>query len=286
MDVRKVDTAASVAAGAAGATAGRQWLVVTGSIYRRRAQVLAWLASALSNFSDVVRIVGALQQQSNSVRPPAFVLETAAECRPPGGIVLCVRTTFQESVLLWGSQCCWMQHSLVAYPASRAFREDGKGLLFVEQTKYWVEPNPDERERTLGYKTGTTWVGAVTEPQRRAIAGRAMDRYALVSLFNIYMGLAGEAWETSQCSLLSAQAPGEQQFFSNVAARIMMRQGWRQGRPLGAPSAVNPIVEPIALPVHNGTTGLGYTSDLGGGRGSANFVAARSATGLHCCCSC
>jgi len=351
MDVRKLDTAALVAAGA---TAGRQWLVVAGWSCEDlspagRGAGLAGKRS--SNFSDVVRIVGALQQLQ-SVRPPAFVLENAAMQAPWGHRAVREKdfpricATVGQPVLLDAAQFGSYAHrlrnfwsnlsdpqhvsavaavaqrkphryvnavldpgrraqqvtaadalphyqcnqvgepmaalpTLVAYPASRAFRGEGKGLLFVEETKHWVEPNPDERERILGYETGTTRVGAVTEAQRHAITGRAMDRYALVSLFCIYMGLAGEAWETSQCSLLSAQAPGDGHFFSNVAAKIMMQQGWRQGRPLGAPSAVNPIVEPIALPVHKGTAGLGYTSDLGGGIGSANFVAARSATSGH-----
>ncbi len=156
--------------------------------------------------------------------------------------------------------------TLVAYPASRAFRNGGPGLVQVVSTGVWEEPNPDERERILGYPTGCTAAGGVSELERHAITGRAMDRFAVVNLMAVYCALA-EALphvleqQHAACTL-EAMAPVLQ---GSVAEHIMRKYGWAPGLPLLSPSAADPLVQPITPTAHQGRQGLGYGSMLGGG---------------------
>ena len=71
--------------------------------------------------------------------------------------------------------------TLVAYPNSHAFRGGRPGELVDSAGCPVGEPNPDERERALGYDTGAT--AAVAARHRHAITGRCMDANALESLF-------------------------------------------------------------------------------------------------------
>ena len=92
--------------------------------------------------------------------------------------------------------------TLVAVQHSRAYCETtrgrGKGMIWqgpttiegVEHAGHWAEPNPDERERIMGYETGCTAVPSVTEKQRHELMGRAMDRRAIVKLFSVYGALS------------------------------------------------------------------------------------------------
>ena len=73
--------------------------------------------------------------------------------------------------------------TLVAFPASRAFRNGKSGLVWDSVKGRLEEPNPDERERALGYATGTTGHPDLTAELRHKITGRCMDRNAVVNLF-------------------------------------------------------------------------------------------------------
>ena len=58
--------------------------------------------------------------------------------------------------------------TLVSYPGSRAYREGAAGVLHLRGTSRldpssYTEPCPDERERILGFRTGTTRAPGVTE---------------------------------------------------------------------------------------------------------------------------
>ena len=46
--------------------------------------------------------------------------------------------------------------TLVSFPASHAYRQGGPGLVWDERLQQLVEPNADERERAMGFPTGTT----------------------------------------------------------------------------------------------------------------------------------
>ena len=79
--------------------------------------------------------------------------------------------------------------TLVSYPSSRAFRDGKSGMVWDASKGRLEEPNPDERERALGYVTGTTDHPDLTPDIRHTITGRCMDRNAVVNLFAISRAL-------------------------------------------------------------------------------------------------
>ena len=71
---------------------------------------------------------------------------------------------------------------------SRAFRNtDSPGSIYDCYTGEYGEPNPDERERALGYNTGATAAPGVTQLQRHEITGNCMDQAGLSSLVHFAM---------------------------------------------------------------------------------------------------
>jgi hypothetical protein len=65
--------------------------------------------------------------------------------------------------------------TLVSFAHSYAFKDNGPGLVWDSITQEMVEPNADERERAMGFPTGTTNVHGMSEQQRRFLLGQAMD---------------------------------------------------------------------------------------------------------------
>jgi hypothetical protein len=70
--------------------------------------------------------------------------------------------------------------TLVSYARSYAFKDNGPGLVWDSITQEMVEPNADERERAMGFPTGTTNVHGISEQQRRFLLGQAMDLNCLI----------------------------------------------------------------------------------------------------------
>lgn len=66
--------------------------------------------------------------------------------------------------------------TLVAYPQSHAFRE---GMIFDSQAQEWQPPLPVERERAMGSPSHATRHPQVSDAQRCALLGRAMDVHCL-----------------------------------------------------------------------------------------------------------
>jgi hypothetical protein len=64
---------------------------------------------------------------------------------------------------------------LVSFACSCAFKDNGPGLVWNSTTHEMVEPNTDERERAMGFPTGTTNIPGLSEHQRRFLLGQAMD---------------------------------------------------------------------------------------------------------------
>jgi hypothetical protein len=64
---------------------------------------------------------------------------------------------------------------LVSFARSYAFKDNGPGLVWDSTTQEMVEPNVDERERAMGFPTGTTNVPGLSEHQQRFLLGQAMD---------------------------------------------------------------------------------------------------------------
>ena len=75
--------------------------------------------------------------------------------------------------------------TLVTYPESYAFRARGPGMVWDSSTQSYEEPNADERERAIGFLTGTTAAHDLTEGQRRFLLGQAMDLNTLVWIIGI-----------------------------------------------------------------------------------------------------
>jgi hypothetical protein len=65
--------------------------------------------------------------------------------------------------------------TLVSFACLYAFKDNGPGLVWDSITQEMVEPNADERERAMGFPTGTTNVHGISEQQRRFLLGQAMD---------------------------------------------------------------------------------------------------------------
>jgi C-5 cytosine-specific DNA methylase len=75
--------------------------------------------------------------------------------------------------------------TLVAYHMSRAFRKGRAGCILDESTGALTEPVAVERELAMGYQAGTTAADGVTDRQRCALLGQAMDLNALFALFTV-----------------------------------------------------------------------------------------------------
>jgi site-specific DNA-cytosine methylase len=65
--------------------------------------------------------------------------------------------------------------TLVSFARLYAFKDNGPGLVWDSIMQEMVEPNADERERAMGFPTGTTKVHGMSEQQRRFLLGQAMD---------------------------------------------------------------------------------------------------------------
>jgi hypothetical protein len=75
--------------------------------------------------------------------------------------------------------------TLVSFVRSYAFKDNGPGLVWDSTTQEMVEPNADERERAMGFSTGTTNVPSLSEHQRRFLLGQAMDVTCLTWLVSL-----------------------------------------------------------------------------------------------------
>ena len=71
--------------------------------------------------------------------------------------------------------------TLVAYPMSRAFRQGAPGSIY-DTNLGWTEPNPDERERALGFPPGATQVPGLSQQDRHRLTGNAIDLRVLTGL--------------------------------------------------------------------------------------------------------
>ena len=98
--------------------------------------------------------------------------------------------------------------TLVSYPGSHAFRDHGPGLVWDTTTRRLEEPRADERERAMGFLTGTTTAPELTESQRRQILGQAMDLTSMVWFVGVC--LAVQQYNTSGLGEhLGANGPGQ-----------------------------------------------------------------------------
>jgi hypothetical protein len=75
--------------------------------------------------------------------------------------------------------------TLVSFARLYAFKDNGLGLEWNSTKQEMVEPNADERERAMGFPTGTTNVLGLLEHQRRFLLGQAMDVNCMIWIVSL-----------------------------------------------------------------------------------------------------
>ena len=163
--------------------------------------------------------------------------------------------------------------TLVSFPSSNNYRDDRPGMLHDAATGNLIEPNPDERERLLGYATGTTAAPGLTEAHRFRLTGQCMDANTLKGIFAICVVLEDVLHTlhpratASHALVAAAKLPQLQQLSppewrrrwpNNCGPSSWLHQaGWRPGRPLGKRGR---LISPLA-PAQQTTPrrGLGFT---------------------------
>ena len=70
--------------------------------------------------------------------------------------------------------------TFMMFPQSFSFCNWGPGMMWDAHTKTHIEPLADERERAMGFRTGTTIALGLFEGQRRLMLGQAMDFHTMV----------------------------------------------------------------------------------------------------------
>jgi hypothetical protein len=75
--------------------------------------------------------------------------------------------------------------TLVSFARSYAFKDNRPGLVWNSITQEMVEPNANERERAMGFPTGTTNVHGISEQQQRFLLGQAMDLNCLTWIVSL-----------------------------------------------------------------------------------------------------
>ncbi len=69
--------------------------------------------------------------------------------------------------------------AFVSFPRAHAFQGDGPSLVYHHASATWDEPSTEERERAMGFQTGTSNHTKVTRLERNALLGRGMDLNSL-----------------------------------------------------------------------------------------------------------
>ena len=146
--------------------------------------------------------------------------------------------------------------TFVSFPNSQAYREGKAGILWDGLKQQWDVPNADERERAMGFQTGSTRTRGVSEEQRRALLGQSMDCNAMSWLFLVCLvrqaGL-NERGVSAPCLTLRtrrSRGRGEDnqalltylEGAPEMAAVDPSRQDWTLGSHLG-PSEVEKVRE-------------------------------------------
>ena len=97
--------------------------------------------------------------------------------------------------------------TLMCYPASFAFRAHGPGMVWDTTSQTYEEPSADERERAMGFLTGTTAAPDLSEGQRRFLLGQAIDLNTLVWICGICFAVQRHQRDHSR--LLGADHDGQ-----------------------------------------------------------------------------
>jgi hypothetical protein len=72
--------------------------------------------------------------------------------------------------------------TFVSFPGAHVFHEDGRGLMYRHASATWDEPNPEEKERAMGFQIGTTSHTKVTRLEHNVLLGNARNMLSLMHL--------------------------------------------------------------------------------------------------------
>ena len=180
--------------------------------------------------------------------------------------------------------------TLVSYPKSNNFRGGRAGVLHDTNLGIDTEPNADERERLLGYATGTTAAPGLTEADRFRLTGQCMDANQLRAIFftclalddilptllrepaQAYASVSSHKPATFLPPQLPPIPPGDWDTYpieqadwgdpcpskGFVGMRLLRSYGWSPGQTVGNPRRQG-LLWPLEVPTASGSHGLGYT---------------------------
>jgi len=77
--------------------------------------------------------------------------------------------------------------TIVSFPRTHAFHGYGPSLVYPHDSATWDKPNPEERERAMGFQIGTTNHTKVTTLEHNALLGKGMDLNFLTWLLITYV---------------------------------------------------------------------------------------------------
>jgi len=77
--------------------------------------------------------------------------------------------------------------TFVSFPGAHTFQGDGPSLVYHHASTTWDEPSPEEKERAMGFQTGTTNHTKVTKLERKVLLGKCMDLNSLTWLLVTYV---------------------------------------------------------------------------------------------------
>ena len=130
--------------------------------------------------------------------------------------------------------------TLMSYKGSHSFRYSndgvpGHGLVHDEKVPNSLcSLNIEERERALGYATGSTEADGVTFDQRHIITGNCMDSFAMQSLLAIILGLNQRNMQVSQEKTQSRAPVNEEGEIPSIMGNpftIGCTNSWTAARP-------------------------------------------------------
>jgi RNase H-like domain found in reverse transcriptase/Reverse transcriptase (RNA-dependent DNA polymerase)/Integrase zinc binding domain/PHD-finger len=155
--------------------------------------------------------------------------------------------------------------TLVAYKASRAFKDDKSGMIWDSNCQIFTEPNVHERERALGYTTDATFAPGLTHDQRFQFTGRCMDGNTMRSLMALALALNIHIpVQTALCAAhdMEPKWPRQmpplplQDLITSKGFRMLNRHGWTPGTSLGKVSEGH-LVTPLQSDGHLGQAMMG-----------------------------
>jgi hypothetical protein len=79
----------------------------------------------------------------------------------------------------------WADHkqlaTIMSFPVSHAFQDDGLGMIWDSQHSCWMEPNVNEHERAMGFHTHTTHLVGLSKANK----SHFLDPFHIVQVMDL-----------------------------------------------------------------------------------------------------